>query len=158
MQAVFETVKSLEKDGLEIVIQPVDKFGCIDLDALHNTLDKRTLLVSVMIANNEIGVLQPIKEIAMMCHEVGAYIHTDATQAIGKINVDIEDLDVDLLSLSSHKIYGPKGVGALFIKSSSDITLRSILTGGGQEKRNKKWNIGYSIGGGIWRGLSNYCN
>ena len=132
--AVFETVGSLDKEGFNIVIQSVNRDGLIDINELNDALDEQTLLVSVMMANNEIGVLQPISEIAEMCHKVGAYMHTDATQAIGRIHIDLDDTDVDLLSLSSHKIYGPKGVGALFIRNNLIPNFSSILTGGGQER------------------------
>ena len=130
--AVFETVMDLGRNGYEVVVLPVDSDGILDLAALSNVLDEQTLIVSVMTANNEIGVLQPMDDIAACCHAVGALFHTDAAQAAGRIPIDVEDWDVDLLSISSHKMYGPKGVGALFVRSG--VTLQPMMGGGGQER------------------------
>ena len=130
--AVFNTAEDLRRDGFDTVILPVGSDGVIDIDALDAVLDDRTLLVSVMAANNEIGVLQHLSEIASRCRTVGALLHTDAAQAGGRISINVKDWDVDLLSLSAHKMYGPKGVGALFVKS--DVSLSPIWGGGGQER------------------------
>lgn len=129
--AVIETVLDLRHDDHEAVVLPVGSDGILDLAQLDEVLDERTLLVSVMAANNEIGVLQPIQEIAAKCHAVGALFHTDATQAAGRIPIDVTEWDVDFLSLSGHKLYGPKGVGALFVRSG--VELRPLITGGSQE-------------------------
>ena len=130
--AVLETVLDLGRSGFDAIVLPVDQDGLLNLDLLDNVLDERTLIVSVMAANNEIGVLQPIPEIATRCHGVGALFHTDATQAAGRIPIDVDDWNVDLLSLSSHKVYGPKGTGALFVRSGAQ--LKPIITGGSQER------------------------
>ncbi len=130
--AVLETVMDLERSGFGAVVLPVDRDGLLDLDRLDEALDERTLVVSAMAANNEIGVLQPIAEIAARCHGAGALFHTDATQAVGRIPVDVDAWNVDLLSFSSHKIYGPKGVGALFVRSG--VKLEPVVTGGPQER------------------------
>ena len=130
--AVFETVMDLSRQGYEAVVLPVDSYGIIDLVDLDNVLNEQTLIVSVMIANNEIGVLQPIDEIVSRCRAVGALFHTDAAQAAGRIPIDVEHWDVDLLSLSAHKMYGPKGVGALFARA--DVPLHPMMAGGGQER------------------------
>ena len=130
--AVLETVLDLGRSGLDAVILPVEPDGLLNLDHLDKVLDEHTLIVSVMAANNEIGVLQPIKDIAARCHAFGALFHTDATQAAGRLAIDVDKWEVDLLSFSSHKLYGPKGVGALFVRSG--IALRPIITGGSQER------------------------
>ena len=130
--AVLETAKSLSRRGFDVDVLPVDGHGLLDLRTLENVLTEKTLLVSVMLANNEIGVIQPIREISSLCRSVGASVHTDATQAIGRIDVDVNGLDVDLLSLSAHKFYGPNGIGALYVRGN--VPLSPILTGGAQEK------------------------
>ena len=129
--AVLETVLDLGRSGFDAVILPVGPDGLLNLDHLDKALDERTLIVSVMAANNEIGVLQPIADIAVRCQDAGALFHTDATQAAGRLPIDVDDWRVDLLSLSSHKVYGPKGVGALFVRSG--LRLKPIITGGSQE-------------------------
>ena len=130
--AVLETVRDLEVSGYEVVVLPVDHNGLVDLDMLENVLDDRTLVVSVMAVNNEIGVVQPLPTIASLCRAVGAYLHTDATQAAGRLGIDVDAWDVDLLSLSGHKVYGPKGVGALFLRSG--VPLKPMIAGGKQER------------------------
>ena len=129
--AVLETVLDLGRSGFDTVVLPVGPDGLLNLDHLDKVLDERTLIVSIMAANNEIGVLQPIADIAVRCQAAGALFHTDATQAAGRLPIDVDDWQVDLLSFSSHKIYGPKGVGALFVRSG--LRLKPIITGGSQE-------------------------
>ena len=119
--------------GVEVVVLPVDGNGLVDLGRVAEVVDDRTLLVSVMAANNEIGVTQPVSEIADICHSAGVLMHTDATQAVGRMGVDVDELGVDLLTFSGHKIYGPKGVGALVVRGGTRVKLRPIVTGGGQE-------------------------
>ena len=130
--AVLETVQDLGRSGFDAVVLPVGANGLVDLVELESATDERTLLVSVMAVNNEIGVVQPLTEIAKRCRKIGALFHTDATQAAGRMKIDVEEWDVDLLSISGHKVYGPKGVGALFVRSGVD--LRPVITGGGQER------------------------
>ena len=130
--AVLETVRDLAALGYEVVVLPVDHNGLVDLANLEGALDDRTLIVSVMAVNNEIGVVQPIADIASRCRAVGAYLHTDATQAAGRLAIDVDAWDVDLLSLSGHKVYGPKGIGALYVRSG--VNLKPMIRGGGQEK------------------------
>lgn len=132
--AVYETVLSLGKNGYEAVILPVDQDGLVNLEQLENTVDAETLLVSIMAVNNEIGTIQPLEEIAQICHEGGAIFHCDATQAIGRIEMDVERLGIDLLSFSGHKIYGPKGVGVLYVSDNPKLKLQPLMTGGGQER------------------------
>ena len=121
----------LEKQGFYITFLPVDKFGVIDLDLLQRCINKKTILVSVMHANNEIGTIQPIKEIGKICKNKNVYFHTDACQSFGKIPIDVEMQNIDLLTINSHKIYGPKGIGALYIRKG--VKIDSLLHGGGQE-------------------------
>ena len=130
--AVLETCKHLEKQGFNVKYLPVDKYGLIDLDELKQSISKDTFLITIMYANNEIGTIQPIEEIGHIAHEYDILFHTDAVQAIGKIPIDVNIKNIDLLSLSSHKIYGPKGVGALFI--SEGVRLQPIVHGGGHER------------------------
>lgn len=132
--AVLETARSLGSQGFVVEVLPVEPDGLLDLDKLSSVLSDQTLLVSCMLVNNEIGVIQPLAEISALCHAAGAYVHTDATQAAGRINLDVDRLGVDLLSLSGHKIYGPNGVGILYIRNRPDLTLEPVLTGGSQER------------------------
>lgn len=128
--AVMQTVNSL--DGVEVVRLPVDGDGVVRLDVLDDLVDERTALVSVMLANNEVGTMQPIAEVAGRAHAVGAWMHTDAAQAVGKISVNISRLGVDFLTVAGHKFYAPKGIGALYIRPG--LPFPPLLTGGGQER------------------------
>ena len=130
--AVLETARALEKRGVKVLYAPVDGTGLVDLDFIRNAVTPRTALVSVMHANNEIGTIQPVEEIVRIAHDKGALVHTDAVQSFGKIPVDVDRLGVDLLTVSAHKIYGPKGVGALYIRRGTDI--RPFIHGGHQER------------------------
>lgn len=134
--AVLDTCSYLENKGYEITYLPVDNYGLIDLDLLNQSIREDTILVSIMYVNNETGVIQPIKEIASIVHSKYSLFMTDATQAVGKIPIDIRDLDIDLMPFSAHKFYGPKGIGGLFVKknSSTNIQLEPLLHGGGQER------------------------
>ena len=132
--AVLETVHWLGRSGFDIQVLPVMDTGLLDILTLESVLNEQTLLVSVMLANNEIGVVQPLARIAELCQSVGAFLHTDATQAVGRIEVNVDELGVDLLSLSGHKIYGPNGVGALYVRKRSDLRLEPVMTGGSQER------------------------
>lgn len=134
-KAIIDPCLYLEKLGFEITFLPVKSDGLLDLDLLKKSLRKDTILVSIMAANNEIGVLQPITEIGKICHEQNILFHTDAAQAIGKIPLDVLAMNVDLMSLTAHKIYGAKGIGALYVRRRNPkVKLASQIQGGGQEK------------------------
>ncbi|WP_099192154.1 cysteine desulfurase NifS [Tepidibacter mesophilus] len=134
--AVLHTCEYLEKHhGFEITYLDVDSEGLIDLQELKNSITDKTILISIMFANNEIGTIQPIKEIGQIAKEKGVLFHTDGVQALGNLHIDVKDLNVDLMAMSAHKIYGPKGVGALYIRKG--VKLHSIIHGGAQEKRRR---------------------
>jgi cysteine desulfurase len=134
-KAVLDSCKSLEKRGHQVTYVPVDRHGLIDIERVRDALTDKTVLISLMAANNEIGTLQPVKEIGRIAHEKGILFHTDATQAVGKIPVNVEQMGIDLLSLTAHKMYGPKGIGALYVRSSKPrVKLSAIIDGGGHER------------------------
>ncbi|MBI2027151.1 MAG: aminotransferase class V-fold PLP-dependent enzyme, partial [Deltaproteobacteria bacterium] len=148
--AIRKTCQYLEKmRGAQVSYLPVDHLGRLDMDQYKKSFRKKTILVSIMAANNETGVLFPIKELCHIAHEKGVLFHTDAVQAVGKIPVNVQDLDVDLLSLSGHKIYAPKGVGALYIKKG--IPCQAVIKGGTQEKgrRGGTENLASIVGLGV---------
>lgn len=130
--AVLNTCKQLEKEGFEVTYLDVDENGLISLGELEKTIRATTILISIMFANNEIGTIQDVEQIGKIAKQKGVYFHTDAVQAVGNVRIDVEKLNIDALSLSAHKFYGPKGIGALYIKKG--IPFDSIINGGHQEK------------------------
>ena len=132
-KCVLESCHELETDGFKVTYLDVDEDGLINLEELENLLKQKKALVSIMHANNEIGVLQPIKEIGELCKKYNSIFHSDVAQSIGTQTIDVSDMNIDALSISAHKIYGPKGIGALFISNSIKNTLRPLMSGGGQE-------------------------
>lgn len=133
--AILHSCQYLEKQGFEVTYLDVDEEGFINLDELRNAIRKDTVLVSIMFANNEIGTIEPIKEIGDICKENKVLFHTDAVQAIGHIDIDVKELNIDLLSLAAHKFYGPKGVGALYIKRG--VKIDNLVHGGAQERNRR---------------------
>lgn len=132
--SVLEACRRVEARGLRLLVLPVESDGRLSLDTLRRSIGPDTLLVSVMLAQNEVGVIQPLADVARVAHEAGALVHTDAVQALGKIPVDLTALDVDLASFSAHKLYGPKGVGALYVRPGIERRLSPPMRGGGQER------------------------
>jgi len=143
---IVETMKWWEKRGWEITKIPVDKYGLVNPEDVRKAITDKTILVSIIHASNEIGTIQPIEEIGKICHEKGVYFHTDASQSFGKIPIDVNKMNIDLLTSSSHKIYGPKGVGLLYIRDG--IKIEPLLHGGGQENglRSSTINVASIVG------------
>lgn len=133
--AVLHSCEFLEKFGYEVTYLDVDKEGFINLEELRNAITDRTILVSIMFANNEIGTIQPIKEIGEICREKKALFHTDAVQAVGNVPIDVKEMNIDLLSLAGHKVYGPKGIGALYIRKG--VRIDNLIHGGAQERNRR---------------------
>ncbi|WP_313526002.1 cysteine desulfurase NifS [Anaerotignum sp.] len=133
--AILHTCEYLEKHGYEVTYLPVDEFGKISLDELEKSIRPETILISVMFANNEIGTIQPIAEIGKLAREKGVFFHTDAVQAVGHVPIDVEEMQIDLLSMSGHKLGAPKGIGAIYIRKG--IAIQPLIFGGAQEKKKR---------------------
>jgi cysteine desulfurase len=133
-KCVLDTCRHLEQNGFEVTYLPVQKNGIVDLDVLRAAITDKTVVVSIMAVNNEIGVIQPLAEIGKICREKKVFFHTDAAQAAGKIPLDVEAMNIDLMSISGHKIYGPKGIGALYVRRKPRVRLVPLIVGGGQER------------------------
>ena len=133
--AVLHTCQTLEKEGFEVTYLDVDEYGLISLYDLKNAIKDTTILISVMFANNEIGTIEPIKEVGEIAKEKGIYFHTDAVQAFGNVKIDVNDMNIDLMSVSGHKIYGPKGIGGMYIRKG--VKLINFVDGGAQERKKR---------------------
>ena len=153
--AVLHTCEFLEKQGFEVTYVPVDEYGMVNPEDIKNAITDKTILVSVMFANNEIGTINPIAEIGAICREKGVYFHTDAVQATGAVEIDVEKMNIDLLSMSAHKFHGPKGVGALYIRKG--VKIENLIHGGAQEsgRRATTENVAGIVG--MAQALSEAC-
>lgn len=140
--AVLDSVRELQQQSVSVTVLPIDRAGVVQLDALHKAIRADTVLVTVMAANNETGVIQPVREIGKICRAAGVLFHCDAAQAVGKIPLDVDADNIDLLSISAHKLYGPKGVGALYVRSKNPrVKLHPIIHGGGHERGMRSGTI-----------------
>ena len=151
-KAVIDTCMRLERDGCTVTFLPVDKYGIVSPQRVADAITDKTIIVSIMAANNEIGTVHPMKEIGAVCKAKGVLFHTDATQAVGKIPMDVEDMGIDLLSMTAHKMYGPKGVGALYVRRKDPrVRLDAMLDGGGHERgmRSGTLNVTGIVGMGM---------
>ncbi len=133
-KCVLDTCRHLQEEGFQITYLPVQTNGLIRLEDLENAITDQTVLVSIMAVNNEVGVIQPLKEIGALCRQRGVLFHTDAAQAVGKIPLNVEEMNIDLLSISGHKLYGPKGIGALYVRRKPRVRLQALIHGGDQER------------------------
>ncbi|AFC69911.1 cysteine desulfurase IscS [Rickettsia amblyommatis] len=133
-KCVLDACRHLEPEGIKITYLPIKPNGIIDLETLKNAITDQTMLVSVMVVNNEIGVVQPLKEIGKICREKGVFFHSDIAQGFGKIPIDVNEFNIDLASISGHKIYGPKGIGALYVRKKPRVRVTPLINGGGQER------------------------
>jgi cysteine desulfurase len=131
---VLDSCRHLELEGFEVTYLPVKQNGLIDLELLKATIRPETMIVSVMAVNNEIGVIQPLAEIGKICRAAKVYFHTDAAQAVGKIPLNVDEMNIDMMSISGHKLYGPKGIGALYVRRKPRVRLEALIHGGGQER------------------------
>jgi len=154
-KCVLESCRYLsEKKGFKITYLPVKPDGLIDLNELESHITEKTLMVSIMGVHNEIGVIQPLKEIGKVCRDKGVFFHSDCAQAIGKIELDVEEMNLDLMSISGHKIYAPKGVGALYIRRKPRVRISAIMSGGGQERGMRSGTLSPAL----CVGLGEACN
>lgn len=150
-KCVLDSCRHLEQEGFDITYLPVKENGLIDLDALRAAITDKTALVSIMAVNNEIGVIQPIKEIGAICREHKVFFHTDAAQAAGKIPLDVNEMNIDLMSISGHKLYGPMGIGALYVRRRPRVRLVPLINGGGQERGMRSGTLATPLCVGLGR-------
>ena len=148
-KCVLDSARHLQEEGFEVTYLPVQRNGIVDLKQLEETMRPETCLVSIMTVNNEIGVIQPMKEIGEICRKNKSFFHTDAAQAVGKIPIKVDDWNVDLMSISSHKIYGPKGIGACYVRRRPRVRIDPIISGGGQERGLRSGTLAPSLAVGF---------
>jgi cysteine desulfurase len=148
-KCVVNSARDLEQEGFKVTFLKVQKNGLVDLKELENAITEKTALISVMAVHNEIGVIQPLKEIGAICRKHGVFFHTDAAQAFGKIPLDVNEMNIDLMSISGHKIYGPKGVGAIFIRRKPRVRIKPLFSGGGQERGIRSGTLSTSLTVGL---------
>lgn len=153
--AILHTCKQLEKEGCEVTYLPVDKYGTVSLDALRQAIRPDTALISIMFANNEIGTVQPIAQIGKIAHENGIVFHTDAVQAVGHEPIDVNAMNIDLLSISAHKLHGPKGIGALYIRKG--VRVNNLLYGGAQERGRRPGTDDTPLAAGFGKAIELAC-
>jgi cysteine desulfurase len=158
-KCVLDSCRQLEKEGFTVTYLPVQKNGLLDLSVLEATLQTHpdTILVSVMAVNNEIGVIQPLKEIGSLCRKYGVFFHSDAAQAIGKIPIDVNEMNLDLVSISGHKIYGPKGIGALYVRRRPRVRIEPLQSGGGQERGIRSGTVPTQLAVGLGKACEVRC-
>lgn len=148
-KCVINSCRDLESEGFTTTFLPVEKNGLVNLEKLEEAITDKTCLVSIMGLNNEIGVIQPLEEIGKICRKKSVFFHTDCAQAFGKIPLDVEKMNIDLMSISAHKIYGPKGIGALYIRRKPRVRLKSLFSGGGQERGIRSGTLATPIVAGL---------
>lgn len=150
-KCVLDICRQLKSQGFEITYLPVQSNGLVDLNRLSDAISEKTLLVSIMAVNNEIGVIQPLKEIGQICRSKGVYFHSDIAQGYGKIPIDVEECNLDLASISGHKIYAPKGIGALYVRCKPRVRLVPMMNGGGQERGMRSGTVSPALVAGLGR-------
>ncbi|MBQ4875540.1 MAG: IscS subfamily cysteine desulfurase [Rickettsiaceae bacterium H1] len=148
-KCVLDSCRHLEEKGFKVTYLPVSSNGIIDLDELEDTITEKTNLVSVMAVNNEIGVIQPLKEVGEICQKYGVFFHTDAAQGYGKIPIDVDEMNISLLSISGHKIYAPMGVGALYVRRRPRVRIQPLINGGGQERGMRSGTVPTALAVGL---------
>lgn len=148
-KCVINSFRDLEQEGFEVTFLPVQKNGIVDLNLLENAIKANTSLVSIMAINNEIGVIQPIEKIGEICRQKGVFFHSDCAQAFGKIPLDVNQMNIDLMSISGHKIYGPKGIGAIFLRRKPRVRIKPLFSGGGQERGIRSGTVATPLVAGL---------